>query len=124
MLTYFGSVQLFATPWTITYQAPLSIGFSRQEYWSGLPCPPLGDIPNTGIELASLMSPALAGRFLTTSATWEDPCMYIHVSICICVFWYNFLKSLCITLFCFFKKKVKERSALKCQTRKETILGP
>ena len=46
-------VQLFATPWTVAPQAPLFIGFSRQEYWSGLPCPPLGDPPNPGVELRS-----------------------------------------------------------------------
>ena len=57
--------------WTIAHQAPLSMGFSRQEYWSGLPCPPPGDLPNPGIEPASLLSPALAGGFFTTSATWE-----------------------------------------------------
>ena len=43
-------VQLFVTPWTAAHQAPLSMGFSRQEYWSGLPCPPPGDRPNPGIE--------------------------------------------------------------------------
>ena len=43
-------VQLFVTPWTVTYQVPLSIGFSRQEYWSGLPFPPPGDLPNPGVE--------------------------------------------------------------------------
>ena len=47
------------------------MGFSRQEYWSGLPCPPPGDLPDPGIEFASLISPALAGGFFTTSATWE-----------------------------------------------------
>ena len=50
--------QLFATPWTIARQAYLSIGFSRQEYWSGLPCPPSGDLPDPGIKLKSLISPA------------------------------------------------------------------
>ena len=45
--------------------------FFRQEYWSGFPCPPLGDLPDPGIEPMSLMSPALAGGFFTTSATWE-----------------------------------------------------
>ena len=60
-------VQLFATPWTVARQAPLSMGFSRQEYWSGLPCPP-GDLPDPGIEPASPASPALAGGFFTTSA--------------------------------------------------------
>ena len=49
------------------------MGFSRQEYWSGWPCPPPGDLPNPGIEPMSLISPALAGRFFTTSATWEAP---------------------------------------------------
>ena len=64
-------VQLFATPWTVAYQASQSIGFSRQEYWSGLPCLPPGDLPKAGIEPVPLMSLALAGRFFTTSATWE-----------------------------------------------------
>ena len=71
MLSHFSCVQLFATPWTAAHQAPLSMGVSRQEYWSGLPCPPLGDLPNPGIEPASLMSPALAGRFFTTSTSRE-----------------------------------------------------
>ena len=59
------------TPWTVARQAPLSLGYSRQEYWSGLPCPSPGDLPNTGVELASLLSPTLTGGFFTTSATWE-----------------------------------------------------
>ena len=46
----FSHVQLFATPWTASHQAPLSVGFSKQEYWRGLPCPPPGDLPNPGIE--------------------------------------------------------------------------
>ena len=49
------------TPWTVSLQAPLSKGFSRQEYWSGLPCPPPGDLLDPGMEPKSLMSPALAG---------------------------------------------------------------
>ena len=57
--------------WTVACQATLSIGFSRQEYQSGLPCPPLEDLSDPGIEPKSLMSPALAGELLTTSATWE-----------------------------------------------------
>ena len=64
-------VQLFAPAWTVAHQAPLCMGFPRQEYWSGLPCPPPGDLHDPGIEAASLMSHALAGRFFTTSATWE-----------------------------------------------------
>ena len=58
-----------ATPWTAAYQAPLSIGLSGQEYWTGLPFPPPGDLPDPGIETASLTSSALAGRFFTTSTT-------------------------------------------------------
>ena len=53
--------------------APLSMGFSRQEYWSGLPCPPPGDLPDLGIEPLSLTFPALVGGFFTTSTTWEAP---------------------------------------------------
>ena len=56
----------FATPWTVARQTSLSMGFSRQEYWSGLSFPPSGDLPNPGIEPVSSMSLALAGRFLTT----------------------------------------------------------
>ena len=52
-------------------QESSSMGFSRQEYWIGLPCPPPGDLPDPGIKPASLTSPALAGGFFTTSATWE-----------------------------------------------------
>ena len=66
-------VRLFVTPWTAAHQAPLSMGFSKQDYGSGLPCPPPGGLPDPGIEPASLTSPALAGGFFTTSATWE-PC--------------------------------------------------
>ena len=71
MLSHFSHVQLFATLWTIACQAPLSMGFFWQEYWSGLPCPPPEDLPNPGIELVSLTSPALAGGFFSTSTTWE-----------------------------------------------------
>ena len=73
MQSRFNSVQLFVTQWAATHQDPLSVGFSRQEYWSGLPCPPPWDLPNLGIEPMSLMSPALAGRFFITSFTWEAP---------------------------------------------------
>ena len=70
-LSHFTCVWLFATLWTIDRQALLSMGFSKQEYWSGLPCSHPGELPNPGIELKSLMSPALAGWLFTTSATWE-----------------------------------------------------
>ena len=49
------SCPLFATPWTVAHQAPLSVGFSRQEYWSGLPCPPSGDLPDSGIKPGSAL---------------------------------------------------------------------
>ena len=52
-------------------QAPVSMGFSRQEYWSGLLWPPPGDLPDSGTEPMSLRSPASAGGFFTTSTTWE-----------------------------------------------------
>ena len=67
------AVQLFATPWNVAHQASLAMEFSRQEYWSGSPCPPPGDLPESGTEPVSLVSPALAGKFFTTSATWEAP---------------------------------------------------
>ena len=60
-------------PWTTVCHAPLSMGFSKQECWSKLPFPPPGDLPYLRIEPASLGSPASAGGFLTTSASWEAP---------------------------------------------------
>ena len=70
MLSCFSCVRLFVAPWTVARQAPPSKGFPRQEYWSGLPCPPPRDLPDPGLEPASLMSPAMTGGFFTTSATW------------------------------------------------------
>ena len=64
-------VRLFAAPWTVTHQAPLSMEFSRQKYWSGLSFPAPGDLPNQVTEPTSLMSPALASKFLNTGATWK-----------------------------------------------------
>ena len=66
-------VQFFETPWTVARQAPVSTGFSRQEYRSRLPRLPPGDLPDPGIEPTSLISPALARGFFTTSTTWEAP---------------------------------------------------
>ena len=71
VLSHFSHAQLHAFLWTVVWQAPLSIGFSRQEYWSELPCPPPGDLPDPGIEPESLESPVLAGGFFTTSTTWK-----------------------------------------------------
>ena len=77
------------TVWTVAFQAPLSMGFYRQEYWSGLPFPPLEDLPHPGIELLSL---AAAGGFFVTNATWEVPPLQKHMTrnsvyqcVCICV---------------------------------------
>ena len=72
-IQFLSHVRLFVTPWTVAHQAPLSLAFSRQEYWNGLPCPPPGDLTDLGITFMPLLSPALAGRFFTTSATWESP---------------------------------------------------
>ena len=71
MLNCFSHVWLFATLQIVACQAPLSRRFSRQEYWSGLPCPPPGDLPNPEIEPMSLTSPALIGGFFTIHSTWE-----------------------------------------------------
>ena len=71
-------VRLFAAQWTVAHQAPPSMGFSRQEYWSGLPCPPPGHHPGPGIEPVTLMSPVLASWFFTTSATCEAPYLLIQ----------------------------------------------
>ena len=72
MLSRFSHAWLFSVRWAAAHQAPLcSWGFSRQEYWSGLPCPPPGHLPDPGTEPASLTFPALAGRFFTTCATGD-----------------------------------------------------
>ena len=68
VLSHLSCVQLFVILWTVAHQAPLSMGFSRQEYWNGLPCHPPGDLPDPGIKFRS---PVLAGWFSTTSTTWE-----------------------------------------------------
>ena len=69
----FRHVQLFTVPWTIAHSAPLSMGSSRQAYWSEVPCPPPGDLPDPGNEPTSFGSPALAGGFFTTKTTWAAP---------------------------------------------------
>ena len=79
-LSHFSCVRFFATLWAVAHQAPLSMGFSRQEYLSGLLCPPPRDLPHSGIEPESLTSPALAVGFFTTSTTWEAY-IYLHIYI-------------------------------------------
>ena len=71
MLNRFSRVPLFATLWTVAHRVPLSMGFSRQEYWSGSPCPPPGDLPDSGFEPVCLRSSALTGWFFTSCVTWE-----------------------------------------------------
>ena len=76
-------VLLFATPWAIVCQASLSMEFSRQEYWSGLPFPPPGDLPNPGTEHTSLVSPALAGGFFTPEPPGKPRMILHHILIVI-----------------------------------------
>ena len=79
VLSCFSCVQLFGILWTVAHQAPLFMGFSRKEYWSGLPFPFPRDLADSGIKCASLMSLALAGGFFTTSTNWKAyMCVYTH----------------------------------------------
>ena len=74
----------FVTSWTVAGQAPLSLGFSWQEYWSGLPLPTPGESSGTPeIKAASLVSPALAGGFITTSTPWEakHTCVGVQITV-------------------------------------------
>ena len=84
MLSRFSRVRLFATPWVVARQTSLSLGFSRREYWSGLPFPSLRDLPDPGIEPMYL---SLAGRFFTTEPLGKPwcVCVYARVFVCVCV---------------------------------------
>ena len=84
VLSNFSRVRLCVILWTVAHQAPLAMGFSRQEYWSRLPCPPAGDLPDPGIEPVSLTSPALADGFFAISATWEAPNTHHRISTAYC----------------------------------------
>ena len=102
LLSCFSHVQLLKTPWIVACQAPLSMGLSRQEQWSGLPCPPPGDLSDPGTEPASLMSPALAGGFFTTNAPWEA----LMIELCLLLSFYTiwvwgggWFLTICIRLF-------------------------
>ena len=79
MLSHFSPVQRFATKWIVAHQAALSMGFSRQEYWSGLSFSSAGDLPSQGLNLDLLHLPALARGFFTTSATWEAQNMTVLI---------------------------------------------
>ena len=87
MLSCFSCVQLSATPWTVGHQAPLSVGFSRQEYWSGVPYPPPRDLPNPVIEP---LCPALAGRFFTTVPPRKPLFIYYYHRCHISSPWHTF----------------------------------
>ena len=77
----------FVISWTVDFQAPLSLGFPRREYWGGLPFPPPGNLPSPGIEPTSLASPVLAGGFFTTGTTWEaHGCLAVGKNV---VYWKN-----------------------------------
>ena len=78
MQSRFSHAKLFAAPWTVAHQAPLFMGFSRQEYWRTVPFPTPGNLPDPGIELTSLLSPALAGGFFATSATCQAELHWNH----------------------------------------------
>ena len=91
VLSSFSHVRLFVTLCTIAHQPPLSIGFSRQEYWSELPCPPPGNLPDPEIKPKSLVSPAMAGGCLTTSDIWEASNYSIDQIFIICyIYIYSF----------------------------------
>ena len=79
------------TPWTVARWAPLSIGFSKQEYWSGLPCHPSGDLPDPEIEPAAPITSALAGGFVTTSNTWKAHPASVKPNIALYIFTFFFL---------------------------------
>ena len=83
VLSHFSCLQLFATLWTPAHQAPLFMKFSKQEYLSGLPCPSPGDLPALGIKPVSLMPPALAGGFFTTSARIQQGAILKKLIECI-----------------------------------------
>ena len=78
VLSRFSHVQHFVILWTLAHQAPLSMGFSRQEYWGRLPCPPPGALPDLGMGPMTHMPPAVAGGFFITSSTWEAQYIYTY----------------------------------------------
>ena len=81
VLNCFNPVWLLVTPWTIACQSPLSLEFSRQKCWNGLPFPSIGDLSNPWTKPLSLRSPTLAFRFFTTSATWDCCRLTAHVNV-------------------------------------------
>ena len=101
VLSHFSCVWLFVTPWTVACQVPLSMGFSRQENWSGLPFPTQGDLPNPGTKPTSPASPAMAGGFFTTAPPGkpsEHCCLAIKTKK-LTQFIQKFLVNIRITIF-------------------------
>ena len=93
-------VRFFVILWTAAHQAPLSMGFSWQEYWSGLPCPPPGDLPDPRMEPMSLAFPALAGVLYQLSH-WESPTNICigNLKLCLCLIWKGMFKSILWDIF-------------------------
>ena len=91
MLSHFSHAPPFETLWTVAHQAPLSMGFSRQEYWSGLSCPPSGIFQTQGPNLCLLCLYVSAGRFFTTSASWECKTFALALNP---AFFFNFFSSI------------------------------
>ena len=81
VLSHFSRVRLFVTSWTVAHQTPLSMGFSRQDYWSGLPCPPPGDLLDSRTEPVSLMSPALEGGFSFILFLTMETLLFLKISV-------------------------------------------
>ena len=79
---YFCHIRLYVTLWTVAHEAPLSMGYSRHEYWSGLPYPPPGGRSDPGIKPVSFMSLVSSGQFFTTSTTWEAPYKFTGFKYC------------------------------------------
>ena len=117
MLSHFSCVQLCATLCTIARQAPLSMGFPRQEYRSGLPCPPPGDLTDPGIKPTSLMSPALAGRLFTASTTWEGPFWFYKCPVNLSGWSFFSIFSIFLHYFGLLDMPVIERNMLNSHTR-------
>ena len=111
-LSRFICVWLFVTLWSIVHRAPLSMRFFRQEYWSGLSCPPPGDLLTQGGNLVSLPSPALAGVFLTISATWEAPLSMKTSQIQLKYVWVHLYYSCWLYLACLLLKLFDSYSGL------------
>ena len=97
----FSHAWLSVIPWTIARQTPLSMEFSRQEYWSGLPFHSPGDLSDSGIKLVALASPSLAGRFFTTIVIWEAYINLLHILFVLFIF-VHYSTSIIILLYCVF----------------------